>query len=138
MDGMKRRFLLAGLAFAGGLVAVEAARAVSKEPAYARLGVFARVLSYVENNYVEEVDRDRLMYGAVQGLVSTLDPHTSFMTPQQYRDMKEDTEGRFGGIGLEVEKRGGRLTVVAPISGDRKSTRLNSSHIQKSRMPSSA
>ena len=108
---------MGGCAFLGGLIAAEAISALPRDSAYARLGVFARVLAYIENNYVEDVNRDRLMYGAVQGLVSTLDPHTAFMTPEQYRAMKEDTNGHFGGIGLEVEMRGGRLTVVAPIDG---------------------
>jgi carboxyl-terminal processing protease len=114
---MKRLLILAGCFFFGGVIAARVAGALPQDSTYAKLGIFARVLAYVENNYVETVDRDKLMYGAVNGLVSTLDPHTSFMTPQQYRDLKDDTDGHYGGIGLEVEVRGSQLVVVTPIDG---------------------
>src|SRR5688572_7870782 len=62
---------------------------------YHKLNIFTRVLSYVENNYVEDVDQDKLIYGAVKGMLETLDPHTSFMDPNQYREMKSETSGQF-------------------------------------------
>ena len=84
---------------------------------YQKLNVFTRVLSYVESNYVEEVDQDRLIYGAVKGMLETLDPHSAFLSPEQYRDMKADNTGEFGGVGLEVELRDGVLTVMAILDG---------------------
>src|ERR1700758_3920560 len=72
---------------------------------YHKLNIFTRVLSYVENNYVEDVDQDELIYGAIRGMLETLDPHTSFLKPDQYREMKIDTSGQFGGVGIEVEMR---------------------------------
>jgi carboxyl-terminal processing protease len=72
---------------------------------YHKLNIFTRVLSYVENNYVENVDHDELIYGAIKGMLETLDPHTSFLRPDQYREMKIDTQGEFGGIGIEVDLR---------------------------------
>src|SRR5262249_8321657 len=72
---------------------------------YHKLNIFTRVLSYVENNYVENVDHDELIYGAIKGMLDTLDPHTSFLKPDQYREMKIDTQGEFGGVGIEVEMR---------------------------------
>ena len=80
--------------------------ALSKKPsAYHKLNLFTRVLSYVENNYVENVDQDELIYGALRGMLETLDPHTAFLKPEQYREMKVDTQGTFGGVGIEVEMR---------------------------------
>jgi carboxyl-terminal processing protease len=84
---------------------------------YHKLNIFTRVLSYVENNYVEDVDQDKLIYGAVKGMLETLDPHTSFMDPNQYREMKSETSGQFGGIGIEVEVREGVLTVMSTLEG---------------------
>ena len=103
----------AGIAFAGA-----SASAVPKKfSPYHKLNIFTRVLSYVENNYIEDVDQDKLVYGAIKGMLSTLDPHSSFMDPAQYRDMKAETQGQFGGVGLEVEMRDGLLTVMSAIDG---------------------
>ena len=80
--------------------------ALPKKPSpYHKLNLFTRVLSYVENNYVENVDQDELIYGALRGMLETLDPHTAFLKPDQYREMKVDTQGQFGGVGIEVEMR---------------------------------
>ncbi|WP_208729833.1 S41 family peptidase [Corallococcus exercitus] len=86
-----------------------------EESAYRQLELFARVLSYVENNYVEPVDRKTLIQGAIQGMLDTLDPHTLYMPPELFREMKIDTSGEFGGLGIEVARKGDRLVVVAPI-----------------------
>ena len=82
---------------------------------YRELDVFSRVLADIENEYVEPVDEKRLVYGAIRGMLATLDPHSLFMDPQQYQQMKADTTGEFGGLGLEVTLRGGTLVVVSPI-----------------------
>ena len=71
--------------------------------------------SDLENNYVEPVDETRLLYGAVDGMVRTLDPHSSFMDPRSYAALKEETEGEYGGVGLELATRGEDVVVVAPI-----------------------
>src|SRR6476659_8488057 len=82
---------------------------------YKQLELFARVLSYVENNYVEPVDDRQLMYGAIKGMLETLDPHTVFMPPDTFKDMKIDTSGEFGGLGIEIAKKNDVVTVVSPI-----------------------
>src|SRR5947209_11255989 len=82
---------------------------------YHKLNIFTRVLSYVENNYVEDVDQDKLIYGAIKGMLETLDPHSSFLDPNQYREMKNETAGQFGGIGIEVEVRDGLLTIMSTL-----------------------
>ena len=75
------------------------------------------MLSYVENSYVEDVDRQKLMYGAIQGMLETLDPHTVFMPPDVFRELKLDTSGEFAGLGLELVRQGEKLLVVAPVDG---------------------
>ena len=82
---------------------------------YRQLEVFARVLSYVENNYVEPVDRERLIQGAVQGMLETLDPHTIYMPPDVFKEMKIDTSGEFGGLGIEITRKADKIVVVAPL-----------------------
>jgi carboxyl-terminal processing protease len=109
-----------GIAVVGG----GAAALPKKYSPYHKLNIFTRVLSYVENNYVEDVDQDELVYGAIRGMLETLDPHTSFLKPDQYREMKIDTSGQFGGVGIEVEMRPANdgshdnvLTVMSAIEG---------------------
>ena len=82
---------------------------------YENLKVFADVLSIVKRNYVEEVDSKDLIYGAINGMLTSLDPHSSFMPPESFKEMQVDTKGSFGGVGIEITMRGGVLTVVSPI-----------------------
>lgn len=82
---------------------------------YEQLEVFARVLSYVENNYVEPVDERKLMQGAIQGMLETLDPHTVFMPPEIFKEMKIDTSGEFGGLGIEVGRKGEATVVTTAV-----------------------
>jgi carboxyl-terminal processing protease len=63
------------------------------------------------------VDDSKLIYGAIKGMMDTLDPHSTFMPPEQYKQMKVDTQGEFGGVGIEVEVREKWITVVAPLEG---------------------
>ncbi len=75
----------------------------------------ARVLVRVESDYVEPVDRDRLLTGAIKGMVAELDPHSSYLPAEDYKIFQSDTEGRFGGIGVEVDFQDDYVTVIAPI-----------------------
>jgi carboxyl-terminal processing protease len=79
------------------------------------LKVLAETIDIVQRNYVESVSPEDLVYGAVQGIVSKLDPHSSFLTPNMFQEMQVETEGAFGGLGIEVTVKDGRLTVVSPI-----------------------
>jgi carboxyl-terminal processing protease len=76
-----------------------------------------RVLVEVENEYVDPVDRAKLVDGAIKGMVAELDPHSSYMPPEEFVAFESDTEGQFGGIGIEVENRNDQLIVLAPIEG---------------------
>jgi carboxyl-terminal processing protease len=115
---MKKFLVLCACATLGGFGAVRMAQA-ARDPAgpYRKLDVFSHVLSLIENNYVEPVDETRLLYGAVEGMVRTLDPHSSFMDPRSYSALKEETEGEYGGVGLELATRGEDVVVVAPMDG---------------------
>jgi carboxyl-terminal processing protease len=84
---------------------------------YNKLDIFAQVLQYIQNSYVEDVDTEKLLYGAIRGMLKSLDPHTSFMTPKEFQSMQEDTSGHFGGVGIELEMRNETLVVVSPIDG---------------------
>ncbi|QQR79461.1 MAG: S41 family peptidase [Deltaproteobacteria bacterium] len=87
----------------------------SKEIPYKELELFSKTLSLTDDAYVEEVDNKEMVLGAIRGMLSTLDPHSVFMTPEQYKELKADTEGKFGGIGLEVTFRNDVLTAVTPM-----------------------
>ncbi len=82
---------------------------------YEQLDLFTKVLHYVQQNYVEEVDQKKLIEGAIKGMLSTLDPHTIFLPPDQFKEMQVDTSGKFGGLGIEITVTDGYLTVVTPI-----------------------
>jgi carboxyl-terminal processing protease len=92
-------------------------RVVAKEEAYDKLKVFSEVLTLVQNNYVDSSKSKELIYGAIRGMLSTLDPHSSFMPPEVYKEMQIETQGSFGGLGIEITVRDHHLTVVAPIDG---------------------
>ena len=91
------------------------AAAQTEDDTFEQLELFSRVLSHLQSNYVEEVDEKKLMYGAIRGMLETLDPHTVFMPPEVFKEMKIDTSGEYGGLGFEVAKKGDALTVVAPL-----------------------
>ncbi len=110
-------FLLVAAAFFAGLAAdhvASAARRTHAQP-YRPLDVFSDVLAHVENSYVEDVDEKELVYGAIDGLMARLDPHSVFMRPDVYRQMRDDTTGEFDGLGLELTVQDGELTVITPV-----------------------
>ena len=82
---------------------------------YEHLKIFSDALALIQKNYVDDVDLQKAMYNAIEGMVSSLDPHSSFMPPEVYREMQVETKGRFGGLGIEITLKDGLLTVVAPI-----------------------
>ncbi len=87
------------------------------EDTYEKLKVFTEILSLVQSNYVDEVKSRELIYGAVKGMLETLDPHSAFMPPETFREMQVETQGIFGGLGIEITVKDRTLTVVAPIEG---------------------
>lgn len=82
---------------------------------YEYIGLFTDVMTIIKKNYVEEVDSKKLIYGAINGMLTALDPHSSFMSPETFKDMKVETKGAFGGLGIEISMKDGILTVISPI-----------------------
>ena len=82
---------------------------------YKNLKLFNEVLNMVEKNYVEEVDPKVVIHGAIKGMIKSLDPHSDFMTAEQYSDFKIGTKGAFGGLGIVITMRDNMITVIAPI-----------------------
>jgi carboxyl-terminal processing protease len=87
------------------------------EDSYERLKVFTEVLSLIQANYVDETKPRDLIYGGIKGMLETLDPHSSFMPPDIFKEMQVETQGSFGGLGIEITVKDRQLTVVAPIEG---------------------
>jgi carboxyl-terminal processing protease len=82
---------------------------------YEELKVFTDVLGLLQKEYVEEKSSKDLIYGAIKGMLETLDPHSAFMPPNVYKEMQEETKGRFEGLGIEITIKDGVLAVVSPI-----------------------
>ena len=115
---MRKTLLLVAAAFAAGLVVSRPLEAGRFNP-YQKLGVFTKVLSYIEGHYVEDLSETELMYGAARGLTDVLDPHSRFMDPDEYGRLKRETEGneQIEGLGIDVEKRKNRFVIISPIEG---------------------
>jgi carboxyl-terminal processing protease len=114
--GMPIAFLLIGLAM-GFFLAGHGVTNVSAVPRqdYESLETFTNILSIVKKNYVEDVETKTLVNGAINGMLNSLDPHSAFLTPELYKELQMDTQGRFGGLGIEITIKNGVLTVVSPI-----------------------
>ena len=85
---------------------------------YDDIALFGRVINFIEKQYVDKVNTKELVYGAIKGMLETLDPHSNFMPPDIYTQLKTDTAGKFGGLGIEVwVNKDGVLTVVTPMEG---------------------
>ncbi len=84
---------------------------------YEELKVFAEVLTQVKKHYVEEVKTNDLVHGAVRGMLKTLDPHSAYMTPEMYKEMRVETKGEFEGLGIQIGIKEHHVTVIAPIEG---------------------
>jgi len=82
---------------------------------YEQIKLLSEVLTLVRDNYVEPVDATELIYGACEGIIGKLDPFSQFMDPTAHQMMKSETEGKFGGLGIRIAIREGRLTVVTPL-----------------------
>ena len=110
------RLVLVGM-LAVVLVAAMASEAPARRSPFEPLSIFARALAYIEVSYVEPVDQESLVYGAIRGLADALDPHSVFLDPKEYEILKSDAEGRFAGVGVEVSTRDGWLTILSVFEG---------------------
>src|ERR1035437_6519707 len=96
------------------IFAVTSAKAAVADT-YRQLNLFGDVFERVRADYVEKPDDDKLIESAINGMLTGLDPHSSYMDPNSFRDMQVQTRGEFGGLGIEVTMEGGLIKVVAPI-----------------------
>ena len=116
---MRRAFVISSLLVVltlslGGTVA---SKGTDTGATYEQLRLFTEVLSIVQNQYVDETAPKDLIYSAIKGTLRGLDPHSSFLDPESYREMQVETSGSFGGLGIEITLRDDILTVVSPIDG---------------------
>jgi len=96
---------------------LQAKRTTEKDDLYKELELFSDALSIVQADYVEEPAAKQLIYGALKGMLATLDPYSQFLDPDSYNELKIETEGQFGGLGIEITIKDDLLTVITPIDG---------------------
>jgi len=84
---------------------------------YSQVELFAEAVSIIRSDYVDEVDSRKLMYGAMRGMLASLDDFSYFMEPEEYNEIKVEAKGEFGGVGIEISLKEGVLTVIAPMAG---------------------
>jgi carboxyl-terminal processing protease len=121
---MKRRLVfsfvavvLAANLFIGARLYISSADAAQKDSAYPNLKLFSEVMEKVRKDYVDgkEITYQELVYGALQGMIDHLDPHSEFMDPSKYKELQSDTQGQFGGLGIIISMKDNFITVVAPV-----------------------
>jgi carboxyl-terminal processing protease len=101
----------------GAQIYWRSAQAAEKDNAYQHVELFMRVLERIRQDYVdgEKLTYQDLVYAALKGMINTLDPHSEFMEPRKYDDLRDDTEGAYGGVGIVITLKDGVLTVVSPM-----------------------
>src|SRR6266436_3008851 len=121
---MKRRVIYGVLTVAlavnlliGARIFLNSAQAAENDKAYPSLELFSYVMERVRKDYVDgqKLTYQDLVYGALKGMLSTLDPHSEFMEPEKYKELQSDTQGVFGGLGIVISMKDNYITVVAPI-----------------------
>ncbi|MDA3835097.1 MAG: S41 family peptidase [Spirochaetales bacterium] len=116
----KKRLLIAIIALTLPVLALQAfdkdGSVVAKtSDTYQQLETFTAVLHMIDQNYVEEIDSKKLLEGAINGMLTSLDPHSSYMSPEDFKELQIETQGSFSGIGIEITMKDSILTVVSPI-----------------------
>ncbi|WP_323781008.1 S41 family peptidase [Thalassovita sp.] len=106
--------IIATTQVAGPLLAQEAAKQTN---VYEQLDLFGDIFERIRAQYVEEVDEEKLIEAAINGMLTSLDPHSSYLSPDDAADMRVQTRGQFGGLGIEVTQEEGFVKVVSPIDG---------------------
>ncbi len=110
-------FLLAFCMQAASPAYLPAEESQETRQTYQNLEIFANALALLQQYYVDEVDTEAVIRGAVDGMLNTLDPHSSYLSPEDFTQLEEETNGSFTGIGIEIALRDKVLTVVSPIEG---------------------
>ena len=115
MPNSIHKYLVIVLFFLSFLAVSPANSKESKKETYEQLDLFGQVFDLVKSKYVEEVKSKDLIEAAINGMLSSLDPHSGFLVPKSYDDMQVDTKGSFGGLGIEVTQQDGFVKVVSPM-----------------------
>ena len=105
--------LILPLFFARNLQALESYD--DAQETYKNLEVYANLLSIVQQNFVDDIDTQETIEGAIKGMLTSLDPHSSFLKPDDFKELQVETTGTFSGIGIEITLKDDMLTVVSPI-----------------------
>src|SRR5437763_15638061 len=122
---MKRRVIYGVLTVAltvnlliGARIFLNSAQAAEKDSVYPSMELFAYVMERVRKDYVDgkKLTYQELVYGALKGMLSTLDPHSEFMEPGKYKELQNDTQEAFGGLGIVIEKKDNVVTVGSPMA----------------------
>lgn len=115
MGLMKNRSVLISILAVGFGVAILPPVRSAADNTYQQIKLVVDVLQHIREQYVEEVDQKKLIYGAAAGMARTLDPFSQFMEPDAHKEMKTETHGEFGGLGIRIAVREGWLTVITPL-----------------------
>ena len=89
--------------------------AFSKNNLYEKIDLFGEVLEKIEKDYVDDVDQAEMMDSAINGVLQSLDPYSAYMSPELFKEMQTDTQGQFGGLGIEIGMEAGVVKVISPI-----------------------
>ncbi len=115
----KKLIVLLGIFIAGIFIftslAVSGSEKKKTDDLYRQVRIFSDTLAIIQEDYVDETKPKDLIYGALKGMLASLDPHSQFLDPENYNELKVDTQGRFGGLGIEITIKDGLLTVITPI-----------------------
>ena len=119
----KTALIATGIAIGAGCVALgQQARSLVGGPAmaapadtYKNLSLFGDIFDKVRTDYVEKPDEQKMVEAAINGMLTSLDPHSSYLDAKGFKDMRTQTEGKFGGLGIEVTQEDGFVKVVSPI-----------------------
>jgi len=108
-------FLFVVFVFFGARLGFSENKKKSNDLLYKQVEIFSNTLAIIQKEYVEDTKTKDLIYGALKGMLASLDAHSQFMDPETYEELKVDTQGKFGGLGIEITLKDGLLTVITPI-----------------------
>ena len=116
---MRKKILVAVLSlvavFAITTLAISQMDRKTKDDLYSQIELYSYTLTTIQSDYVDELESKKLIYGSLKGMLATLDPHSQFLDPDEYKELKTETQGKFGGLGIEISIKDGLLTVISPI-----------------------
>jgi len=108
-------FLIAIFIFIGARIGLTDNKNKNNEQLYKQVELFSDTIAIIQKEYVDETKTKDLIYGSLKGMLGSLDPHSQFMDPDAYNELKVDTQGKFGGLGIEITIKDGLLTIITPI-----------------------